>query len=126
MEENFSKTYNEEDFTKLYNGNIETNDYNKVKEIEILTKTNKIMNQQQTDVSEISDIKDTNNNEKNTTPRIFIQSPSGIFGEFQGKSHKHNTWFLCHGWDIRRGHRFKKQQTYRCSHCRHRASNGLH
>lgn len=64
VEENFSKTYNEEDFTKLYNGNIETNDYNKVKEIEILTKTNKIMNQQQTDVSEISDIKDTNNNEK--------------------------------------------------------------
>ena len=76
VEENFSKTYNEEDFTKLYNGNIETNDYNKVKEIEILTKTNKIMNQQQTDVSEISDIKDTYNNEKNTTPRIFIQSPS--------------------------------------------------
>lgn len=60
----FSKTYNEEDFTKLYNGNTETNDYNKVKEIEILTKTNKIMNQQQTDVSEISDIKGTYNNEK--------------------------------------------------------------
>lgn len=44
---------------------------NKVKEIEILTKTNKIMNQQQTDVSEISDIKDTYNNEKHNTSYIY-------------------------------------------------------